>query len=131
MSSASAASEELTRLRRENRIFRQERDILRKVATHLAAQAQIDPDWVYRFIEAEQGNHPIKLLCQLLGVPTSSWYYRQSTQGRPPSAAELENARVLRLIQEIQEASGGPPHHRGVAGAGGGGEPEAGSSPDA
>jgi putative transposase len=28
----------------------------------------------YRFIEAQREQHPVRLLCQVLGVPTSGYY---------------------------------------------------------
>jgi transposase InsO family protein len=34
----------------------------------------------YRFIEAQRGQHPVRLLCQVLGVPTSGYYAWQQAQ---------------------------------------------------
>ncbi len=28
----------------------------------------------YRFIEAQRGHYPVRLLCQVLGVPASGYY---------------------------------------------------------
>ena len=28
----------------------------------------------YRFIEAQRGQYPVRLLCQVLGVPVSGYY---------------------------------------------------------
>jgi len=34
----------------------------------------------YRFIEAQRGQYPVRLLCQVLGVPASGYYAWQQTQ---------------------------------------------------
>ncbi len=34
----------------------------------------------YRFIEAHRGQHPVRLLCHVLGVPTSGYYAWQQAQ---------------------------------------------------
>jgi putative transposase len=34
----------------------------------------------YRFIEAQCGQHPVRLLCQVLGVPASGYYAWQQAQ---------------------------------------------------
>ena len=49
----------------------------------------------YRFIEAQREQHPVRLLCQVLGVPTSGYYAWQQvqqqvvTQGEPAWEAAL------------------------------------------
>jgi putative transposase len=42
-----------------------------------------------------------------MGYPKSTLYYRESIQDRPPTAAELEDARLTDLIREIHQASFG------------------------
>jgi putative transposase len=34
----------------------------------------------YRFIEAQRGQHSVRLLCQVLNVPASGHYARQQAQ---------------------------------------------------
>ena len=34
----------------------------------------------YRFIEAQRGHYPVRLLCQLAQVPASGYYACQQTQ---------------------------------------------------
>lgn len=34
----------------------------------------------YRFIEAQCGQHPVRLLCDVLGVPASGYYAWQQAQ---------------------------------------------------
>ena len=34
----------------------------------------------YRFIEAQRDYHPVRWLCQVLGVPASGYYAWQQTQ---------------------------------------------------
>ena len=98
-------SVELQRLRRENRILREERDIARKAAA--LSRASGDSDWVFEFIQTERANHPIALLCQVMGYPKSSLYYREGVLRRPQGAASAEETRLLELIASIHRASGG------------------------
>ena len=62
----------------------------------------------FRLIAAEKANHPVDLLCQLLGVSRSGFYAWQS---RPPSDRALSDAWLLERIREIHAAN------RGVYGA--------------
>ena len=52
----------------------------------------------YRLIAAEKANHPISLLCELLGVSRSGFY---AWERRPPSSRELGDAWLLELIRDI------------------------------
>jgi transposase InsO family protein len=42
----------------------------------------------YRFIEAQRGQHPVRLLCQVLGVPTSGYYAWQQVQQQAVAQGE-------------------------------------------
>ena len=51
----------------------------------------------YRFIAAERGHYPVQRLCQVLGVPASSFYAWQAGQQRAGQQREppaLETALV-------------------------------------
>ncbi len=51
----------------------------------------------FRFIRAEKANHPVSLLCRLLGVSRSGFH---AWERRPPSARAVEDARLVPLIRD-------------------------------
>ena len=61
---------------------------------------------IYRHISAERAhcNHPVSLMCELLGV-SESGYWAWCT--RPPSDRELADAWLIEQIRRIHAASGG------------------------
>ncbi|MFZ5965330.1 IS3 family transposase [Thalassococcus sp. BH17M4-6] len=61
---------ELKRLRRENAVLKQERDILKKAATFFAK----DKSMSFAFIEAEKASFPIQRMCHVLGVSQSGFF---------------------------------------------------------
>ena len=100
--------EELRRLQRENRILREEREILKKAAAFLCSGDQRNPVAVYGFIEQEKANHAVALMCRLFEVSKSGYYAWRS---RPPSARSVADAELLVHIKTIHEES------RGIYGA--------------
>src|SRR5215203_2468058 len=59
--------EELRRLGRENKILREQREILKKAAAFFVLrEGRRDLVSVFRFIEAERARHSVPLLCRLL-----------------------------------------------------------------
>jgi putative transposase len=58
----------------------------------------------FRFIAAEKTNHPISLMCRLLGVSKSGFY---AWERRPPSARAVEDERLMQQITKMHERSGG------------------------
>lgn len=58
----------------------------------------------YRFIAAEQANHPIALLCRALGVSRSGYY---AWRGREASARSVDDAALSRTIRQIHAKSRG------------------------
>ena len=55
---------------------------------------------VYRFIAAEKANHPISMMCRMLGVSASGFHAWQS---RPPSDRDLSDAWLLEKIRAIHK----------------------------
>lgn len=58
----------------------------------------------YRFIHEHSHQHSVRTLCRLLEVSRTGFYYWQR---KPISACEKENRRILQLIKDSHEASGG------------------------
>ena len=56
----------------------------------------------FRFIAAEKANHPVSLLCAVLGVSRSGFH---AWQNRRPSDRAMRDARLLDLIEPIHEQS--------------------------
>jgi putative transposase len=52
---------------------------------------------VYRFVEQEKANHPVRLLCRTLGVSPSGYY---AWRGRGPSAHELADRELAARVRE-------------------------------
>ena len=72
---------ELKRLRRENEILRQEREILKRAATFFAKEGS---RW-YRLIDAAKKDFPVQRLCKVLDV-SASGYLAWKEPGLPPTA---------------------------------------------
>jgi putative transposase len=62
----------------------------------------------FRLIEAEKANHPISLMCEILGVSRSGYH---AWARRPPSDRALSDAWLLERIRQIHQSN------RGVYGA--------------
>jgi putative transposase len=56
----------------------------------------------FRFIAAEKANHPVSLLCRVLGVSRSGLHVWER---RPPSDRDLADAWLLERIREIHAES--------------------------
>ncbi|HZB70237.1 MAG TPA: IS3 family transposase [Sphingomicrobium sp.] len=89
--------EELRRLRRENRILTEEREILKK-AGGLLRQGQRGPVTVFGFIAAKRAEHSVKTMCRVLGVSRSGFH---AWAKREPSPRALEDERLTERIAEI------------------------------
>ena len=90
--------EELRRLRRENRVLTEEREILEKSRGLLRQAGQRDPAVIFGFIAAKKAEHSIKTMCRVLGVSRSGFH---AWQRRAPSARRREDERLLERIREI------------------------------
>ena len=59
---------------------------------------------VYRFVEQEKARHPVRILCEVLGVSPSGYY---AWRRRGPSAHALADQALARLIIEAHQRSRG------------------------
>jgi putative transposase len=57
---------------------------------------------VFGFIAAEKTNHPVKIMCRVLGVSRSGFH---AWERRPPSARELADRALIERIAEIHAGS--------------------------
>jgi putative transposase len=76
------------------------------------------------FIQAHRGEHPVRRLCQVLGVSRAGYYAWHARQQRGPSRRAQADARLAQVIQQVHQTSrasyGSPRIHaelvdRGVA----------------
>ena len=67
---------------------------------------------LFRFIDAQKTNHPVRVMCRLLKVSPSGFY---DWHGREPSARELANTALTEQIRQIhadsKQAYGSPRVH--------------------
>ena len=66
---------------------------------------------IYRFIQRESGQYPIRLLCRVMRVHYTAYYAFLRRQQRPPSAAQVRRWRVALLVKSCFE------HGRGKVGS--------------
>ena len=122
--------EELTRLRRENKQLRLEREILSKAAAwfpchpvtaycrittqfvsrcslHVTVRywaALCDPVRVFEFVKANRARYPIATTCRLLGVSTSGFH---AWLKRGPAQRTRQDARLTERIRAVHTRSRG------------------------
>ncbi|WP_311769170.1 IS3 family transposase [Novispirillum itersonii] len=89
----SDASKELARLRKENEILRQERDLLKKAAAFFGAG---DHEMMFRVIDAEKATVSVRRSCALFGVSMSGFYAWKS---RAPSRRQKDDLVLLAHIR--------------------------------
>ncbi len=108
------AAKEITRLRRERDLARQERDLLKKAL----AQARQGKSMRFRFIDAERAGlaMPIFRLCRLLQVSVSGFY---AWRNRGPSQRQLDDmvllAHVRAAFRRSRESYGAERVHHELA----------------
>ena len=101
--------EELRRLRRENKVLREEREILKKALRPSSRRKTGLKVSTFRFIEAEKATHSVPALCRMLGVSRSGYYAWRS---RPPSERARFDAVLSEKIETIHRNRVGQPTER-------------------
>ncbi|WP_371827045.1 IS3 family transposase [Microvirga sp. VF16] len=91
---------ELKRLRRENEILRQEREILKKATAFFQGGKSMR----FKFIDAAKENFPVTRLCQVLNVSPSGYFAWRS---RPASPRQREDLVLLAHIRSAFTLSNG------------------------
>ncbi|QIA27781.1 IS3 family transposase [Thermaerobacter sp. PB12/4term] len=104
-----AEREELNRLRRENRILREEREILKKSRSLFCPGEPTEPVTVFRFIEQEKAHHPVATLCRVLGVSTSGYYAWRQRGASRRSQEDADLSQRIRLIHAGSRGTYGAP----------------------
>ncbi|MBU9700082.1 IS3 family transposase [Rhodobacteraceae bacterium HSP-20] len=92
---------ELKRLRRENAVLKQERDILKKAGGLLRERGK---SMTFGFIEAEKANFPISRMCHVLGVSQSGFF---AWQERPACLRQQQDMVYLAHIRTAFALSNG------------------------
>jgi putative transposase len=101
--------EELHRLRRENRVLKQEKEILQK--TWLRPHWPSSPgrtgpgELLSPHRSKEKATYPVRVLCRVLGVSRSGYY---DWKGRPSSRRSRHNDGLTETIREIRGTQRGP-----------------------
>ena len=101
---SSEEKEELRRLRREVRVLREEREILKSHGL-LRHGDGVDPVAAFRFIAAEWANHKVARMCRVLGVSRAGFY---GWERRAPCDRELTDAWLTDKIRAMHEKSRAP-----------------------
>ncbi|MGV9775071.1 IS3 family transposase [Streptosporangium sp. NPDC003464] len=100
----SAERDELARLRRENKILREEKENLAQGRGFLRA-GDGSAEMKFRLIHAEKDHHEVSLLARVLGVSRQGYYAWAARQGRGPSTRARRDAELTARIREHHQAS--------------------------
>ena len=91
---------ELKRLRRENEILRQERDILKKATAFFARVGSLR----FALIDRAKAEFPIHRLCRVLGVSQSGYF---AWKGRPACRRQRDDIVLLAHVRSAFALSNG------------------------
>ncbi|MEV0165199.1 IS3 family transposase [Nonomuraea fuscirosea] len=100
----SAEKDELARLRRENKVLREEKEILRKAGGFLRA-GDGSAEMKFRLIHAEKDHHEVSLLARVLGVSRQGYYAWAARLRCGPSARARRDAELTQKIQRHHQDS--------------------------
>ena len=97
---------ELSRLRRENKQLRLEREIPLKSRGLVRSGDEGGSVEGFQFVSAHRAVYPIAAMCRVLGVSSSGYY---AWAKRAPSARAISDAALMERIGAIHAASHGTP----------------------
>ena len=97
--------EELAQLRRENRILREEREILKSSGLLRPGE----PVTTYRFIRTEEANHTVRLMCRVLCVSRSAYYVWRGGQTHSPTSSDAKLLVHIKAIHRRHHGRYGSP----------------------
>src|SRR5215216_1709619 len=92
----------LRKLRKEVRLLRQAKEILRKALRPFSPRRTGSGEAIRAHRSKEKASYPISLLCKVLGVSRSGYY---DWKDRPPSKRARENVALTHLIADIHQRS--------------------------
>ncbi|MFO8163787.1 MAG: IS3 family transposase, partial [Desulfatiglandales bacterium] len=100
VSSQKTMQSEVSRLHKENKRLKQEREILKKAGRLLRQRVGLR----YQFIDSVKKAYPIVLLCKVMEVSRSG-YYAWRKPGKPRH--QQDNERLIPVVRELHRASKG------------------------
>jgi transposase-like protein len=107
---------ELSRLRRENRQLKEEREILSKAAAWFANEELSETEALFGFVKANQATYPVRVMCRLLKISKSGFYawLHRPMSNRARSDIAL-TAKIHAIHRRSREAYGAPMIHAELA----------------
>src|SRR5215211_881902 len=104
--------EELRRLRREVRVLREEREILKSGGLLRQGGEPPSARVIYAFIEAQKANHRVSAMCRALKVSKSGFYgWRDRAPSERDRADAILSEKIARIHKDSRETYGAPRIH--------------------